>query len=308
MEHHISFGLIRIPLIRTDPPSLENLSRLISSVLPGDSYKFSSELSYLAEYRTSAFAWCPKKGGWDSLRLIEIASQGCFPIIPNVDRMPRGSLAGWPIPLLEEIWHMAKGGELRTPSEEERLRLATLVRDRFSAENQSKAILESLGVSAGHRVVYAKLGSSQVPDFIADGLLVGFARALMNKGFAIIGPTPSYLEAGEKSDIFRADLYGGGFGYSGELELQCESLPLQEEGELTLESLLHVIERFQEKSFLLVIARAEVIGLLDSRKVAILSRLASRARLVFLDGGDGPTSDEVIQEMSQFGSYFRREC
>ena len=304
-EDHIGMGKLRIPLIRAIKPEDQTPTRLISEIMPGDRYNFSSEEAYLQNYRTAGYAWSPKKGGWDSMRLIEIASNGCFPIVPRIDKLPAGSLAGWPIPLLNSVSLKANRGELSMPSNSERRRLAELVVANFSAENQAKSILRLMRISKDARVLFLKLGPINEADYVADGFLVGFSRALQGN-LSHFGPVPFYLGGEQKSNSFVHGLYGGGFGYSGELEHELETLPFYG-GHISLSDVVMELRDKSEPFDLVVVSRAESLFQLAADKEGVLEELSGLTKLVFLDGGDLPSPTQFVCAVSRFGTYLSRE-
>ena len=106
----ISFGAPKEKIVNSVPTKTQEWG----SVIPGkiETYTFTDESSYYADYQKSYFALTHKKGGWDCMRHYEILMNGCVPYFPDIDGCPARTLVDFPKDLCREANLMVKSGEL----------------------------------------------------------------------------------------------------------------------------------------------------------------------------------------------------
>lgn len=94
MIYPISFSIPECKIIDKVPTKTKE----IATVIPGNTntYIFSKESDYYADYQTSRFAHTKKKGGWDCLRHYEILANGCMPIFENLKNCPPRTMVHFP--------------------------------------------------------------------------------------------------------------------------------------------------------------------------------------------------------------------
>lgn len=80
-------------------------------------YIFTTEADYYHDYARSLFAFTTKKGGWQSMRTLEIMANGCIPLFLDLEQCPHTTLMQLPKPeLLEALtWIDRDGTYWETP-------------------------------------------------------------------------------------------------------------------------------------------------------------------------------------------------
>jgi hypothetical protein len=82
--------------------------RDFARIVPGDrsTYIHNDEGLYLKEYASSYYGLSTKKAGWDCLRHYEILLAGTIPFIPNIQKIPPGTMQYWPLALVKKAMHL----------------------------------------------------------------------------------------------------------------------------------------------------------------------------------------------------------
>jgi hypothetical protein len=72
------------------------------TVQPGklETYIFDEEKPYFEDYQKSYFGLTFKKGGWDTLRHLEILMNGCIPYFPDLEKCPPETMMKFPKELI----------------------------------------------------------------------------------------------------------------------------------------------------------------------------------------------------------------
>jgi hypothetical protein len=65
-------------------------------------YIYTREADYYADYASSLFAITMKKGGWDTMRTLEIMANGCIPLFLDLDQCPPTTCVNLPKAALAE--------------------------------------------------------------------------------------------------------------------------------------------------------------------------------------------------------------
>ena len=100
--HPISFSICASKVVDAVP----NKTQLLSTIVPGQPYAYTSETAYYAEYRRSWFAITVSKMGWDCMRHYEILSQGCIPLFLDLEQCPENTLTHFPKSLVQQGMHL----------------------------------------------------------------------------------------------------------------------------------------------------------------------------------------------------------
>ena len=97
----ITFGISENKIARNKTQKI----RYLSPMIPGDSstYIYTTEQSYYQQYAESYFAITIKKGGWDTMRTLEIIANRCIPVFLYIDLCPEKTLWNYPKELLIEF-------------------------------------------------------------------------------------------------------------------------------------------------------------------------------------------------------------
>lgn len=296
---------IRIPRIREDRSNLWPKTRLVSTVWPGDRYSFQDEEQYLQEYRSSHYAFSPKKGGWDTMRSIEILFSDCIPIIPNIGRSPDLALFGYPKTFLAEIWKFAQDGALPVPDNYDRQWLNDWAQRHLTSQAQAKFLLDESGYRPDDRggVHLLDLGGMRAPNYVSMGILVGLLRNVGTKNLTS-NRIPDYLT--KPAPPYPNGLYGRGFGYAGELS----NLRDLESTTISLERSLErdVVAAATSNANLLIMTNAESLDANPEFRLTLVKELSSTARnLAIVHSGDLPLSSSEIDNLAGFGTLFLRE-
>lgn len=208
----ISFGYLR----PTCAPCRK--SRWVSSVIPGMPYSYKSERRYRRQYAESMFGVTHKKGGWDCHRHLEILFAGAMPFMPDVDRLPEGSMHFYPTHLFRDIRDAVLADRDFDFSKME-LELHACLASTLTAEAVAQYVWQTL--SHPKRVYFLDFELHKSPDYLSLQLLAGLLRLHQPKVYG--ANRPMYLWRSRHSQ----HLYGRGFGYAGALgrqhEMQVES-------------------------------------------------------------------------------------
>lgn len=294
---------IRISRIRGfDIPEMQR-TKLVSRLWPGDPYTFSSEEQYLREYAQSHFALSPEKGGWDTMRSVEIVSAGAIPLIPKLKFAHPLSMHFYPKTLLSKAWDNFESGALRIPTPPVHVWMKAWGDKHLSDVAQCRYLLRACGidVSTRPRVAYIECNNMATPDYVSMGLFTGLTKLLGSNFFS--PHVPSFLFRELVGDT--SGLYGRGFGFSGELELQNSQHGRQNQAISNGETVL-AIQGFAPD--LIVVGGLEYLDRNPAKRlrtVEALSDLGIKIALVY--GGDFPISRTTVCELGIFGTLFSRE-
>ena len=302
---------IRISRLRADstlPIGPEN-RQAISPIWPGDPYEFENEYQYLEHYASFAFALSPRKGGWDTMRSVEMSSVGTFPLIPGIERTSDSVLYGYPKALLAKLWEMAKNERLPSPSAAQHVWLRSWAETHLTSTAQANFLLNQLGYfdSKPRQVLYLDFNFALTPDYVSMANLVGLHRVLKQnlRTFA----WPEYLCSDSKESS--KNLYGRGFGYRGELagEVQIPALtalhyPSDAKG-LVEYARMSVSENDISH---IVLGGLEYGDESPSQRLSIVRAIEEmNVPLALVYGGDFTLSSKTMSELSQSSLLFVRE-
>lgn len=297
---------IRISRIRKTKPRITDKTRIFSSIIPGDAYSFSDEAEYLHQYENSYFAFSPKKGGWDTMRTIEIFFSDCLPIIPNLESQNELSLWGYPKDFLSSVWKsMQNGKNLALPDKSDLAWLANWREQYLTCESQAMFILNqaNFAIEGREKVLYLDLGMMETPNYVSMANFVGLYRCLGSSRFITIN-IPDFLVEPATSDSI--NLYGRGFGYAGELSesglKSTKRMTLTE----TVRQSIEILEA--DKKILLIVGGAEYLDHVPELRHDLIMQLRSKAfTTVIIHGGDIPLTASEEARLSDKGLLFIRE-
>lgn len=296
---------IRISKLRHSPDFAEHRSRLISKIWPGDPYGFEDEQEFLDQYRASHYAFSPKKGGWDTMRHLEIMGSGCIPIIPKVNSISEMALFGYPKRFLEGIWDFVQADSLPTPTYDDHKWVQQWSTQYLSSEAQARFILTESGFDQNgfESVFYLDFSLMDSPDYVSMGNLVGLYRVLRQNQLRTL-QLPRHLIESNKE--YYKSLYGKGFGYSSELS----GRGLQEADVTSLQILVEkAIKIISTETFgLLVVGGIEYMDSnpeLRFEFLSLLTSLSPRSAVVY--GGDFKLSAHEQERLSKISLLFIRE-
>jgi hypothetical protein len=278
---------------------------LISDIWPGDSYGFESEDAYLSHYASNYYAFSPKKGGWDTMRSVEIMTTGCIPIIPKINQTHELALYGYPKELLRLLWEQVQDGYLPIPTQNDQDWIMSWAQEKLTAEAQAKFVLSQSGfkIQEDGNVLYLDLNLQNWVDYVCIGNLVGLYRVLGPKRLTYIAMPKFLIDDREFQD---SSLYGKGFGYSSELSQEN----LRATPPLTLdefwETSLNILS--SKKFKLVIVGGLEYFDTAPELRFELLTKIASMSeQFASIYGGDFPVSNFEMSRISKLGLMFVRE-
>jgi hypothetical protein len=193
-------------------------SELICTTLPGDYYQYQNEEDYLKHYSNFHFAVTHKKGGWDCLRHLEILAAGSIPLIPDVQRIPKGTMCHYPKRQLAEITkHFMRSPDFPSESLSKRLREHLL--NYLTVEMMSKYILRSIEGGESAKILFLDKSLKSQPDYLSIMTLMGL-KEIFKKKLSVPFEVP-YLYTDWNGTTLK--LYGRGFSYARKLPVKYRS-------------------------------------------------------------------------------------
>lgn len=189
----------------------------LSPLIPGNpsTYIYNTEQDYYKQYQESFFALTIKKGGWDTLRTLEIIANRCIPVFPEFDKCPLNTLWNYPRELFRECILLynegIKLGKLDQNFILKYINLNERLFEWFMAEcttiKNANYISSKTGINPDSKILYISNGS---PDYMSITLLHGL-KSLYGKN-VIDFPKLDFMY-----DTYQGDtntLYGKGFSYT----------------------------------------------------------------------------------------------
>lgn len=302
---------IRISRIRkvSQLPTVVQPRDGISPIWPGDPYEFESESQYLGHYAHFAYALSPRKGGWDTMRSVELCSVGTFPLIPHLDQTAEAVMFGYPKFVLSGLWKMADDGWLPSPTEGQHTWLREWCEKYLTSTAQANFVLDQLGFfeSMSGQVLYLDMNLKMTPDYVSMGNLVGLHRVLGQDLKTFFWP--EYLTS--SSDELAMTLYGRGFGYSGELSQDFQdSALLSSTYPTSLKDLLQKAEEAVRKSQIshIILGGLEYCDESPSQRLTVIRAIEEmELPVALIYGGDFTLSKRDLLELSSSSLLFVRE-
>ena len=219
MSHPVSFSIPSHKFVCAIPTK----SKLLSSLIPGDlnTYIYSTETEYYAEYQRSAFALTKIKGGWDCLRHYEIVANGAIPYFVNFEAMPPKTMANWPRELQSAANKLYERLHIKYPSNifaelstEEHAECTTLAKEfleygrlHLNSKTAARYVLEQSGHASAKKILY--LSGISLPEYLHSLTLLGFKELLGNATHDF--PKAAYLYTDDPTPLHM--YYGKGMTY-----------------------------------------------------------------------------------------------
>lgn len=208
----ISFSIPASKVLETLPIKI----KVLSNIIPGQSYTFNDESDYYKEYQSSIFAITTKKGGWDCMRHYEILANGCIPVFPNIEQCPPNTMTFLPRELLYEANLLYETSKHKHINDIEYRNLASkfleYTKTHLTTTCMSKYILRMSGNQNARSILY--LSGNTEPDYLRCVTLHGFKTLL---GSAC-HDYPKIEHIYKNSTFDYKLLYGKGFTYSNNLD------------------------------------------------------------------------------------------
>jgi len=189
-------------------PYLYIKEKLIADIVPGNSYSYSDESLYLAEYQKSYYGVTMKKAGWDCMRHLEIMVSGTMPLMADAVQIPKYTMTHHLKELYMDIYERFQRTN-EPPSVEERQLISANFINNLTCSAMAKYIMKSAKVTPKN-VLFIDQSLPQTEDYLSIMTLIGFKQLFGQKCVeAFITP---YLYDNYQMDT--KTLYGRGFGYS----------------------------------------------------------------------------------------------
>ena len=278
----ISFVLMRDTDIDQGIPEK---TKLISNVIPGNSYSFDYESELYNEYRNSEFAFTFKKCGWDSYRNIEIISQRAFPLYLDLKRIPRFCMTFYPKKHIQQVTELFLESPVRL-SEDFRQNFFHSAFSFLNTQFLAQYLISCVRIEPRSVLFYDESLDLFKGDYQSMMVLKSLTK-IPNVELTLVQKLDYLFFSG----VDKSDLYGRGFGYVGLLE----DVELYRKEDLTITD----IETFEW----IVVGSA-------ARNLKFISSLSSRLRnkIILIWGEDrSPTRNELKLLQSKSQHIFVRE-
>jgi hypothetical protein len=205
----ISFVLMRDTDINQSFP---DKTKLISHVIPGNSYSFDNESELYREYRNSEFAFTFKKCGWDSYRNLEIISQKAFPLYLDVKSIPRFSMTFYPKKQIQQVTELFLESPVRL-SEDFRQNFFHSALSVLNTQFLAQYLISCVRSEPRSVLFYDESLDLFKGDYQSMMILKSLTK-IPNIELTLVQKLDYLFFSG----VDKSDLYGRGFGYVGLLE------------------------------------------------------------------------------------------
>ena len=279
------------------PASPKQMSRVISTVFPGEKYSFSVLEDYMHQYSSSALAVTHKKGGWDCFRHLEIMSAGSIPLMPDIQECPRFTMVHYPKNTMSQVVRKLSLGKL--PDDSVYKFFSDWTREHLSSAAMVDYIFNTLNLNP-KRVLFADEQLPKRADYLSVFTLIGL---MQTKAYHVDVAFPvEYIFEDWRGDSGK--LYGRGFGFGKVVKSEKPDVYWCSKG--TCEGPPNMDDHYEIKSNYDVL----VIGDLSANR-AFAKRVDSEfltMEKVYLRGNDlAPTRSEYRWLKSLRGHVFSRE-
>jgi hypothetical protein len=198
----------------------KDYARKCARIIPGQPYTYTDADSYYGEYGSSLLAITHRKYGWDCFRHVEILSQGCVPLMLDVDDVPTETMFHYPKEALSQVSaNLFSEGLL--PGLETRRRFTNHFNSYLTTAALGEYILAAGGWNQDARILFVDRSGSFQADYQSVLALIGLKQIL---GPRCEVPFPiDYIY--RDSRIALKSLYGRGFGYARTVDAGLRSSP-----------------------------------------------------------------------------------
>jgi len=212
---------------------------------------------------------------------------------------------GYPKTFLGEVWKLVQSGDLPVPDKEDNHWLRSWAQENLTCDSQAKFLLAEMGyrLDDPKDIHFLDLGRMVIPNYVSMGLLVGLVRTVGRQTLSV-SHIPDYLT--NTGGLNPDQLYGRGFGYSGELSTLQASHSQQMPSEDSIQGAVRAA--LTAKPNLLIIANTEVLDANPATRLSIVEELSKAAtRVAIVHSGDIPLDPAGVDGLSGFGTLFLRE-
>ena len=207
----ISFSIPESKIVDLIPSKI----KVLSNIIPGQSYTYNEESEYYNEYKSSIFAITTKKGGWDCMRHYEILANGCIPVFPNIEQCPPNTMTFLPKEWLYQANILYENSKNKSINDIEyrdlALKFLEYAKTHLTTTHMAKYILRMTGNQDKRTILY--LSGNTEPDYLRCITLHGFKTLFGSE----CHDYPKIKHIYKDDTINYKFLYGKGFTYSNNL-------------------------------------------------------------------------------------------
>ena len=200
----ISFSMHRSNILK--PSAVNDRSDLISPIVPGYPYSFTSFAEYLETYARSHFAITHRKAGWDCFRHLEIVASGSAPLMLDAVDIPEFSMVHYPKHAFRQILTNARTGGV--PSMRTHEALHAFMTENLTTRAMTHYLLRCTQITDVNRVLFVDQQHPGIADYLSTLTLVGL-KEHFGQQCSPLFPAP-WIYRDYDGDV--SHLYGRGFG------------------------------------------------------------------------------------------------
>lgn len=275
------------------PEQLTRAKHFMSPIVPGQSYTFADEASYINNYSKFSFALTHKKSGWDCFRHLEILFSGAIPYMPDAGLIPEFTMVHYPKRFMTEV-----AAHLRHSrgfvGETERQALLEYFNKNLTSAAMAKYLLRAANLREESRILFIDEAVVELPDYQSIFSLIGL-KQILGRRVTVAFPA-DYVYTDWTGDA--TALYGQGFGYTRVLDTD-----LRNANESTLTNLDLTTLDFS-------LFDAVILGSMtrNSNLASTMLNCFPASKTVWLHGEDtGPSLAEIAEFTSLGVTVFARE-
>ena len=200
----ISFSMHRSNIL--EPSAVHDRSNLISPIVPGYPYSFTSFADYLETYARSHLAITHRKAGWDCFRHLEIMASGSAPLMLDASDIPQFSMVHYPKHAFRQILTNARTGGV--PSMRTHEALYAFMTENLTTQAMTRYLLQCTQITDMQRVLFVDQQHPGIADYLSTLTLVGL-KEHFGQQCSPLFPAP-WIYRDYDDNV--SHLYGRGFG------------------------------------------------------------------------------------------------
>ena len=278
----ISFSMHRSNIL--EPSAVHDRSDLISPIVPGYPYSYTSFADYLETYARSHFAITHRKAGWDCFRHLEIMASGSAPLMLDTSDIPQFSMVHYPKHAFRQILTNARTGGV--PSMRTHEDLYVFMTEHLTTQAMIHYLLRCTQITDVNRVLFVDQQHPGAVDYLSTLTLVGL-KEHFGQQCSPLFPAP-WIYRDYDGDV--SHLYGRGFGTTRVLD---PALRADNEFSGSTTEL-----RYQDFDSLVIGSISRNTELAEE-----LARYFTPDRTIWIHGEDTPPLAEQVRSYRTFGTH-----
>jgi hypothetical protein len=277
----IQFSIPEKKIVRNIPIKDKDFA----SIIPGNlqTYIYTTESDYYADYRRSYYAITTKKGGWDCMRHYEILANGCIPFFLNLEQCPPNTMTLLPKDLILEAMHLDGVSYLHIDHSKFDLvkyydilhRLIQYTREHLTTKKMAEYVLSKMGYTGKGKILF--LTHDPSPDYLRCVTLAGLKQLLGDRIVDV--PKIEHIYKSYPHNV--QSLYGKGMSYT----KIVDDVPVDRE---------NIEERIKTREFDLVVYGSLHRGL---RHHDLVKQYYDPSTIVYICGEDAHHCDPSINNL-----------